>query len=169
MYSYGLPHMARQKQDNQLKHTFSSYVRIWDAALKTCLRQWMMGRSGERGSGIFVLAARHDDNQLNITNGSKHFCMVLGMVRYLGIIWYCGTWEVGKSIEWSVGELKDLLSLDPLCWLPNEEAAFVKNTTTIIIIIIKKLFLEYIWILSIRAAKSLTMWRLVKYIINKWL
>ena len=39
MYSYGTPHMAGQKQDNQLEHTFSSYVRIRDVTLKTCLRQ----------------------------------------------------------------------------------------------------------------------------------
>ena len=35
MYSYGPPHMAEQKQDDQLEHTFSSYVRIRDVALKT--------------------------------------------------------------------------------------------------------------------------------------
>ena len=32
-----------------------------DVALKTRQRWWMIGRSGERGSGISVLAARHDD------------------------------------------------------------------------------------------------------------
>ena len=30
--------------------------------LKTCRRRWMIGRSGERGSGISVLAAQHDDD-----------------------------------------------------------------------------------------------------------
>ncbi len=35
MYSYGPPHMAKQKQDDQLEHTSSSYVRIRDVALKT--------------------------------------------------------------------------------------------------------------------------------------
>ena len=39
-----------------------SYVRIRDIALKTCKRRWMIGRSGERGSGISVLAARHHDD-----------------------------------------------------------------------------------------------------------
>ena len=62
MYSYGPPHMAKQKQDNQLEHTYSSYVRIWDVALKACQRWWTIGRSGERGSGISVLPARHDDD-----------------------------------------------------------------------------------------------------------
>ena len=28
IYSYGPPHMAKQKQDEQLVHTYSSYVRI---------------------------------------------------------------------------------------------------------------------------------------------
>ena len=32
MYSYGPPHMTEQKQDDQLEHTFSSYVRIRDEA-----------------------------------------------------------------------------------------------------------------------------------------
>ena len=62
MYSYGPPHMAKQKQDDQLEHTYSSYVRIRDVALKTCQKQWMIGRSSERGSGISVLVARHDDD-----------------------------------------------------------------------------------------------------------
>ena len=62
MYSYGPPHMAKQKQDDQLEHTYSSDVRIWDVTLKTCHKRWMIGRSGERGSGISVLAARHDDD-----------------------------------------------------------------------------------------------------------
>ena len=62
MYSYGPPHMAEQKQDDQLEHTYSSYVRIRDVDLKTCQRRWATGRSGERGSGISVLATRHDDD-----------------------------------------------------------------------------------------------------------
>ena len=37
MYSYGPPHMAVQKQDDQHEHTFSSYVRIRDVVLKTYL------------------------------------------------------------------------------------------------------------------------------------
>ena len=62
MYSYGPPQMAGKKQDDQHEHTFSSYVRIRDVALKTCQRRWIIGRSGERGSGISVLVARHDDD-----------------------------------------------------------------------------------------------------------
>ena len=66
MYSYGPPHMAEQKQDDQLEHTYSSYVRIWDVALKTYQRRWTIGRSSERGSGISVLAARHDDDDYTL-------------------------------------------------------------------------------------------------------
>ena len=56
------PHIAVQKQDDQHEHTFSSYVRIRDVVLKTCLERWTIGRSGEKGSGISVLPARHDDD-----------------------------------------------------------------------------------------------------------
>ena len=66
MYSYGPAHMAKQKQDDQLEHTYSSYVRIQDVALKTCQKRWTIGRSGEIGSGISVLAARHDDDDDDI-------------------------------------------------------------------------------------------------------
>ena len=66
MYSYGPPHMAEQKQDDQLEHTYSSYVRIRDVALKTCQKRWMIGKSGEKGSGISVRAARHDDDDIYI-------------------------------------------------------------------------------------------------------
>ena len=62
MYSYGPPHMAKQKQDDQLEYTYSSYVSIRDVTLKICQKRWMIGRSGERGSGISVLAARVDDD-----------------------------------------------------------------------------------------------------------
>ena len=62
MFSYGPPHMAVQKQDDQHEHSFSNYVRIRDVVQKTCLRRWTIGKSGERGSGISVLPARHDDD-----------------------------------------------------------------------------------------------------------
>ena len=34
--------------------TYSNYVRTKDVILKTCRRRWMIGRNGERGSGISV-------------------------------------------------------------------------------------------------------------------
>ena len=48
--------MAVKKQDDRLELTYSNYVRTQDVTLKT------IGRSGERGSGISMLAARHDDD-----------------------------------------------------------------------------------------------------------
>ena len=51
------PHMAEQEQDDQLEPTYGSSVRIRDVTLKTCRKGWTIGRSGERGSGISVLAA----------------------------------------------------------------------------------------------------------------
>ena len=59
---YIYTHMTEQKQDDQLEHTYSSYMRIRDVALKTCQRRWTIGRSVERGSGLSVLAAQHDDD-----------------------------------------------------------------------------------------------------------
>ena len=64
MYSYGPLHMAELKQDNQLEHTYSSYVRIQDVAQKTCQRWWTIGKSGMKGSGRSVLAAWHDNNDV---------------------------------------------------------------------------------------------------------
>ena len=69
MYSYGPPHMAEQKQDDQHEHTFSNYVRIRDVVQKTCQRRLTIGKSGERRSGISVLPARHDDDDDIFPNG----------------------------------------------------------------------------------------------------
>ena len=56
-------------KDDQLEHTYSSYVRIRDVALKTCQRRWTIAWSGERDSGISVPAAQHvDDIYIYITN-----------------------------------------------------------------------------------------------------
>ena len=64
--------LAEQKRADQLEHTYSSYVRIRDVALKTCRRLWTIGRSGERGSGRYVLAARHDDDDGILSDGKQH-------------------------------------------------------------------------------------------------
>ena len=67
MYSNGPPHMAEQKLNDQLENIYSSSVRIRGVALKTYQRRWTIGRSGERGSGIFVLAAQHDDDDIFVS------------------------------------------------------------------------------------------------------
>ena len=68
---YGhLPPITKTIQVRRTRHAGhcwrSSYVRIQDVALKTCLRQWTIGRSSERGSGISVPVARHDDDDEGI-------------------------------------------------------------------------------------------------------
>ena len=60
--SCGPPHMDVQEWDDQHELTYSSYVRTRDVTLKTCRRRWMIGRNGERRSGISAQAARHDDD-----------------------------------------------------------------------------------------------------------
>ena len=54
--------MDEQRQDDQLEPTYSSSSSIRDVVLRTCWRQWTIGRDGERGSGISVLIVRHDDD-----------------------------------------------------------------------------------------------------------
>ena len=46
------PAYGQAKQDDQLEHTYSSYVRIRDVSLKTCQSRWTIGRSSERVRGI---------------------------------------------------------------------------------------------------------------------
>ena len=90
MYSYGRPHMAGQKQDDQHEHTFSSYVWIRDVVLKTYLGLWTIGRSGVRGSGISVLVAQHDDNddiQFNNSHLQVNIHRTLKGVIALGLSW----------------------------------------------------------------------------------
>ena len=59
------PHTwPRKSRDDQHERTFSSYVRIQVVVLKTYLGRWTIGRSGERGSGISVLPARYDDDEI---------------------------------------------------------------------------------------------------------
>ena len=62
MYSCGPPLMDVQEWDDQHELTYSSYVRTRVVILKTCRRRWMIGRNGERRSGISAQAARHDDD-----------------------------------------------------------------------------------------------------------
>ena len=65
MFFYGLPHMAKQKQDGQLEHTYGSYVRMRGVALKTYQKRWIIGRSSKWGSGISVLVAHEvDDDEI---------------------------------------------------------------------------------------------------------
>ena len=55
------PANGREKAGRPAR-TYSISVRIRDVALKTCQKRWTIGRSGERGSGISVLATWLDDD-----------------------------------------------------------------------------------------------------------
>ena len=76
MYSYWHLHMAKQKQGDQLEPTYSSSVRIRGVALRTCRKRWTIGRGGERGSGISVQIAWHDDDD-------NYLLRVLIIIKYL--------------------------------------------------------------------------------------
>ena len=73
-----------------LKNTFSflrkDYFQL--STSKTCQRRWIIGRSGERGSGISVLAARHDDDDdiLLYAYIYMHIYMYIEVV-YVSILW----------------------------------------------------------------------------------
>ena len=62
MYSSRPLHMDVQRQDSQLEPTYSSFVPIQDVVLKTCQKQWMIEKGGEKESGIYGLMVQHDDD-----------------------------------------------------------------------------------------------------------
>ena len=66
MYYCGPLHMDEQKKDDQIEPTYSSSVPIGGVILKTCRKQWTIGRGGERGSEIPMLMVRHDDTYIYI-------------------------------------------------------------------------------------------------------
>ena len=86
MYFYGPPPMAEQSQDGQLEHTYSSSVKIRDVSQKTCQKRWTIGRNGERGSWISVLATRHDDD--DITMRLVDFYHLSNILKHL-VTWRC--------------------------------------------------------------------------------
>ena len=96
------PHMAVQKQDDQHEHTFSSYVRIRDVVLKTYQGRWTIGRSGERGSGISVLPARHynyyyyNPNFMSVFNCGFHWN--LNGCKFLQKLWTLLNFE---AVNWT--------------------------------------------------------------------
>ena len=63
------PTYAEQNQDVQLEHTYSSYVRIRDVALKICQRRW----GGARGVMVIVVGNGHGDTSSNPGRGWLHF------------------------------------------------------------------------------------------------
>ena len=64
IYYCGPLRLDKQRQDDQLEPTYYSSSPIRDVALKTCRKQWTIGRLGERGSGIPSLMVWHDDDDI---------------------------------------------------------------------------------------------------------
>ena len=60
------PAYGRAKSGRPARTYIQQLYGIRDVALKTCQGRWMIGRSGERVSGISVLASRHDDDDIYI-------------------------------------------------------------------------------------------------------
>ena len=63
MYSNGPLHMVEQKQGDQPEPTYSNSVRIQGVALRTCGKQWTIGRGGQRWSGTSVQMVQQDDEE----------------------------------------------------------------------------------------------------------
>ena len=99
---------GRQKQDDQLEHTYSNYVRIRDVALKTYQRRWTIGRSGERGSGISVLAARHDDdNDFTHWRNQNRLYRTVARRRVHILLVYIYIYSIGKLLKRTFHNVKD--------------------------------------------------------------
>ena len=62
MYSCGPLHMDEQWKDVQLETTYGNSMPIRDIALRTCWKQWTIGKCRERGSEISILIGRHDED-----------------------------------------------------------------------------------------------------------
>ena len=67
-HSYG-----RVKAGRPARTYIQQLCKDTDVALRTCQKRWTIGRSGERGSWISVLAARHDDDDDEKDKGSHNF------------------------------------------------------------------------------------------------
>ena len=77
-------------------------MRTQDVTLKTCRRRWMIGRSGERGSGISVLAARHDDDDDSFGKTKSHREQGLDY-RDGEELSRCPSWSNSLWQQWSCG------------------------------------------------------------------
>ena len=80
MYSCGPLHMDDQRKGDELEHTYSSSVPIREVTLKTCWKQWAIGRGDEK-------VARHEDDYLFIYFGLLLFFLLR-----------CGCWVIYECI-----------------------------------------------------------------------
>ena len=66
-YFCGPLRMDEQRQDDQLEPTYSNCMLRQDVTLRTCWKQWMIEKGGERSLGISVLMVQHDDDDISYT------------------------------------------------------------------------------------------------------
>ena len=72
MYSYGPHHTDKQRQDNQIKPIYDSYVPIHDVAWGICRERWTIGTGDERRSGKTVLAVWYDDDSFKMKASTNY-------------------------------------------------------------------------------------------------
>ena len=60
------PSHGRAKAGQPAQTYIQQHCKDTDVALKTDQKWWMIGRGGERGSGISVLMARQDDDRVRV-------------------------------------------------------------------------------------------------------
>ena len=81
---------------------------IRDVALKICRKQWTIRRCGERGSGIFVLIARHDHIYIYIYMCEAEVRFSLGekLIRWYYICYWLfllmgfKCWDIDRGSLW---------------------------------------------------------------------
>ena len=105
-YSYEPLHMAEQKQGKQLKPTYSSSVRIRNVGMRTCRKRWMIGRGGERGSGISVLIAWQDDDEM-MNDFKKNWILSVRARRFIHLIDL-------SVLLWFYIKIPSLMSITPI-------------------------------------------------------
>ena len=79
-----------------------------DVVQKTCQRRWTIGKSGERGSGISMLAARHDDDDDDDISLDNFICHI--------------SWGISVSIVFKASILFVLSGC--FSWLPSTHFVF---------------------------------------------
>ena len=100
--------MDEQSQDNQLEPTYSSCVLIWDVALRTSRKQWTIGRGGEKGSGsgISMLLARHDDDDIYerefVFSFAFFFLMFKSSLTQIVLGHICDSYANNKQLQYPV-------------------------------------------------------------------
>ena len=95
-------------------------LRTQHVILKTCRRRWMIGRSGERGSGISMLAEWHDDDDEHLIYPSIWILFML----------YIDLWQhVSGEFLNRTGSFidKGTAERNPVNWEPEGKWVGVKN------------------------------------------